>query len=380
MTLALIAISAGLGSLALIFCVLVLRLRSAPCADGGVASAISDINLRMDSMVRELTGALELAEEESRRLRLQSALMGSIELEEVLERTLEAARTIAGVDAALVTLRGPAGGKPVVATLGLSSTEAELGFAVGPPDGPSARTISLSYRYDETAIEQNGSAIRGGLAVPLLFEGEPIGHLAIFTRSAEAGSDHGQLPELEVLAERAGPALENARRFGEARTLADFDGLTGLHNRRYFHETLAREVSRANRYGRELSLLVFDLDDFKAINDRIGHLAGDGVLADAAERIREVKRSADVACRVGGDEFAVILPESTVADADHLSQRIQTAISARTLGNAGRLRISAGVAELRPTDDAASLFQRADDALYQAKGNGKGQTMSAGGG
>src|SRR5207237_10070449 len=120
------------------------------------------------------------------------------------------------------------------------------------------------------------------------------------------------------LAKRAGPAIGNARRFREARQLADLDALTGLHNRRYFHETLAREVARAHRYGRQLALVIFDLDDFKAINDRIGHLSGDGVLAETAERVRDVVRSADIACRVGGHDFAVILPDSSTADADHL--------------------------------------------------------------
>ena len=89
---------------------------------------------------------------------------------------------------------------------------------------------------------------------------------------------------------RAGPAIENARRFREARHQADLDALTGLHNRRYFHETLARETARAQRYNRRLALIVFDLDDFKAINDRIGHLAGDTVLAEVAERVRDVVR------------------------------------------------------------------------------------------
>ena len=142
--------------------------------------------------------------------------------------------------------------------------------------------------------------------------------------SAPAGT-----AELEELALRAGPAIDNARRFREARQLADLDALTGLHNRRYFHETLAREVARAQRYSRSLALVVFDLDDFKAINDRIGHLAGDGVLAEAADRVRDVVRSADVACRVGGDEFAVILPESSLKDADQLYKRLEQAISIR---------------------------------------------------
>ena len=158
--------------------------------------------------------------------------------------------------------------------------------------------------------------------------------------------------------------------------MADLDALTALHNRRYFHETLAREVARAQRYDRSLALLVLDLDDFKAINDRIGHLAGDGVLAEAADRIRDVVRSADVACRVGGDEFAVILPESSLKDGDQLYQRLQHAISIRPVGQAGRLHLSAGVTELRPDDDATSFFERADEALYRAKGAGKGTVVA----
>jgi two-component system cell cycle response regulator len=153
--------------------------------------------------------------------------------------------------------------------------------------------------------------------------------------------------------------------------------LTGLHNRRYFHETLARECARAHRYERKLALIVFDLDDFKEINDRIGHLAGDTVLAEAAERVRSVVRTADIACRVGGDEFAVILPESSLDDADQLYRRIQNAISSRPLEQGGNLYLSAGVAELRAEDDPVSFFQRADDALYRAKEAGKGRVVSA---
>src|SRR5205807_9821412 len=121
--------------------------------------------------------------------------------------------------------------------------------------------------------------------------------------------------------------------------LADLDALTSLHNPRYLHVTRAREVARAQRYERELALIVFDLDDFKEVNDRIGHLAGDSVLADAAERVRDVVRSADIACRVGGDEFAVILPESTLTDADQLYRRIQSAVSTRPIAQVGKLHL-----------------------------------------
>ena len=103
------------------------------------------------------------------------------------------------------------------------------------------------------------------------------------------------------------------------------------------------EVARAHRYGRRLALVIFDLDDFKAINDRIGHLAGDGVLAEVAERVRAVVRSADVACRVGGDEFAIILPESTLAP-DSGGRGLETD---RRRGDAAALRGSSGTSVRR---------------------------------
>ena len=237
------------------------------------------------------------------------------------------------------------------------------------------RSIAVEYEYGP-GESQSRAPIRAGVAVPLRNHGEQLGYLSAYSRMGrDAFGDAGNA-ELEELALRAGPAIDNARRFREARQLADLDALTGLHNRRYFHETLAREVARAHRYNRELALIVLDLDDFKAINDRIGHLAGDAVLAEAADRVRDVVRSADVACRVGGDEFAVILPESGLEDADQLYGRLQAAVSSRPVGQAGRLNISAGVTELRPDDDAISFFQRADEALYRAKGAGKGTVVT----
>ena len=123
--------------------------------------------------------------------------------------------------------------------------------------------------------------------------------------------------------------------------------------------------------------MVFDIDNFKDVNDRLGHLAGDTVLAEAAARVREVVRSADIPCRIGGDEFAVVLPESSIEQADQLFIRIQNAISGEPIGQAGRLKVSAGVAELQAEDDSISLFERADEALYRAKEAGKGRSMAA---
>src|SRR5436309_3415736 len=374
-TTVLVAAGAALATLVLVSLVLLVRSRrSSRGGEQQLLEVVSEMNERMETMVRELSDSLERAREEGRRNRYLTELAGSIDLDEVLSRTLEAGGAVPGVDAALVSIPSE-DGKPIVATLGLSTEEAQRQVITGPPDSHEARAISLVYQY-VPGSETAGELIHSGLAVPVPGEAGAIGILSVYSRSPEHRFAEEEMRELEELAQRAGPAIENARRFREARQLADLDALTGLHNRRYFHETLAREVARANRYGRRLALIVFDLDDFKAINDRIGHLAGDAVLAETAERVRDVVRSADVACRVGGDEFAVILPESAAADADQLYHRLLGAVDSRPVGQAGRLSVSAGIAELREDDDPTRVFEGAHEALYNAKEHGKAQVVA----
>jgi diguanylate cyclase (GGDEF)-like protein len=371
-----IGIAVAFGACVLLLAVLLVVLvrRSQRRADGRVDEVVRTLEVRMDELAQELAGAVDRAEEEGRRSRFLGEIAGSIDLDEVLARTLEAAGKLPGCDAAMIRLEGH--DKPIVATLGLSAEEAERQAIAGPPGGRPARSIEIVYRYPD-GLPDAEELVHSGLAVPLSDDGGRAGYLTVFTRTTGRRFEDEDVRRLEELALRAGPAIENARRFREARQLADLDGLTGLHNRRYFHETLAREVARAHRYNRKAALIVFDLDDFKDVNDRIGHLAGDAVLAEAAERVRDVVRSADIACRVGGDEFAVILPESGLPDAQRLYARIQSAVSDRPMGGAGRLRLSAGLVELKSGDDSVSFFERADEALYRAKEAGKGQAVSA---
>ena len=376
-TTVLVAIGAALLALVLVAIVLLLRVRrSARANEARLLELTAEMNMRMKEMIGELTESLELAREEGRRNRYLAEVAGSIDLDEVLARTLEASGAVPGVDAALVSV-AEEGQNPVVVTLGLSPDEAQRQVLSGPPDAHEPRAIVLGYRYPPE-MEGTAGLIHSGLAVPVPTEAGPIGFLAVYSRSRDHSFPEDAIRELEELVQRAGPAIENARRFREARQLADLDALTGLHNRRYFYETLAREVARARRYGRQLALIVFDLDDFKAINDRIGHLAGDAVLAETAERVRDVVRSADIACRVGGDEFAVILPESSTADADQLYHRLLGVISSRPVGHAGRLSVSAGIAELREDEAPTTFFERADEALYRAKEHGKAQVVTYG--
>src|SRR5262252_1594749 len=300
-----------------------------------LAEAVDEMRQRVDTLVSELSGALERAERESRRNRLLGELGSSIELDDLVDRMLDAATEIEGFDAAVVTIE-ESGNSPTVAARGLTPEEAARPPSSGLGASAPARTISLFWRRPDY---------------------EP---------------SRDQIEAAEYLAESCVPAILNARRYREARQLAETDALTGLFNQRYFHETLRREVLRAQRYGRSLALVVLDLDDFKAVNDRIGHLAGDGVLSQIAEGLGQAVRSVDIACRVGGDEFAVILPESGVTEANQLYRRVQENMRDMAAGVEGqRLRFSAGIAELEHGDTAAALFERADPALYRAKDLGK---------
>ena len=365
---------AALVAVAAVLAIVVVRRisRDRPEQNEHLVRAVDDMRLKMDELSQDLSDALERAERESRRNRLFGELGGSIDLEELMDRVLDAAMEIPGFDAAMILVEGQAGTSTIV-TRGMTADET----AKPPTSGVAGAlpgTITVTYRYGrERELMPDSELICGGVFIPLMGrELSPVGTLSLFWRS----SDHEPLAEhieqAESLVASAIPAIENARRYGEARKLAETDALTGLYNQRYFHETLRREVLRAQRYERNLALIVFDVDDFKAINDQIGHLAGDRVLAQAADRLREAVRSVDVPARIGGDEFAVILPESDAEDADQLYRRVQSSMRGTSLGTDDeRLRLSAGIAELQHGDTAAGLFERADGALYRAKDLGK---------
>jgi diguanylate cyclase (GGDEF)-like protein len=171
------------------------------------------------------------------------------------------------------------------------------------------------------------------------------------------------------------PKIIEAHALGAIESEAVSDGLTGLYNRRYFEEALVREVERARRYDLESTLLLVDLDGFKAINDTRGHQEGDRVLQEVAEVVRRHLRASDIACRFGGDEFAVILCDTPRDEALAVAERIRADVE-RAFERA--VTISAGLATV--PDDARSteeLVANADRALYAAKRGGRNGTVPA---
>lgn len=160
------------------------------------------------------------------------------------------------------------------------------------------------------------------------------------------------------------------------------DALTGLNNRRYLDTHLATLVDRSHRRDRPLSVLITDIDHFKAINDVHGHEGGDHVLREFARRIRGAVRGADLACRYGGEEFVVVMPDTTPEVAAQVAERLRTAIAAMPFqtaaeGGAAVVTTSVGIATLESDGEGAdSLMRRADQALYQAKNAGRNRVVS----
>jgi len=193
----------------------------------------------------------------------------------------------------------------------------------------------------------------------------------------------------EIVAEAAGHALERAQLFERIQRanerlerLAVTDALTGLYNRRHFHQRLQDEYQRSKRYDLPLACLMFDIDDFKKINDTYGHLQGDTVLREIAVRTNGVIRKTDICARYGGEEFVVIMPQTRLAGARSQAQRLLEVLrSSKYPGMPAKARVtvSVGVAvlDLEKMDNCDALVAQADVALYEAKRLGKNRVVVA---
>jgi diguanylate cyclase (GGDEF)-like protein len=242
--------------------------------------------------------------------------------------------------------------------------------------------LTASLRADERIRADAAGTVVG---LPLACRGRRIG--AVIAMDSEASSRQprlspGVLRAIRMLLEPAAVALDNALQLKRAEALSVTDDLTRLYNSRYLNQVLRRETKRASRSGRPLSLLFIDLDGFKSINDTHGHLFGSRALVEAATVIRGSARETDVVARFGGDEFALILPDTGAEGAYAVGERIRERIADHIFltgeGLTIRLTASVGVATL--PDVAASadeLVHAADAAMYQVKARGKNGIQAA---
>lgn len=228
-----------------------------------------------------------------------------------------------------------------------------------------------------TGEEYIKRGIRSVLYLPLVNKGEVLGVLILGSKLVAAYSTE-QTMLLEHLAAQIAAPIENSRLFAKTEEIARIDGITELFNRRHFDERMHEELDRHSRYGDTLSLLLIDLDNFKKYNDTFGHLAGDRLLVHAAVQVKAATRSSDLVFRYGGDEFAVILPNSSTIDAFNVAERMREKFALEMSGRQLDITISIGVASW-PGDGRTldELCYAADMALYYAKRTGQNRTSIA---
>ena len=242
--------------------------------------------------------------------------------------------------------------------------------------------VSLDRRLSQEKSDPPAAAV----AFPLECRGRTVGALVAIDRapaSREPKFAGASLLVLTAALEPGAIALDNALRMQRAEALSVTDDLTQLYNSRFLSQALRRETKRASRSGRPLSLLFIDLDGFKAINDTHGHLYGSSALVEAAAVIRASARETDMVARFGGDEFALVLPDTGTDGALAVGERIREKIAAHGFlmgeGLDIKLTVSVGVATLPDVAETAEqLIQAADEAMYWVKDRGKNGIHIAG--
>ncbi len=286
----------------------------------------------------------------------------------------------------LVLAAGLDGRTHAMAARALTAAQETAAHGAG---GWAMRTGEVFCSADVTAdrrLTVHDVAAVAAVAFPLECRGKTIGAVIAVDRAparTEPRFAPATLAAMRAALEPGGIALDNALRVQRAEALSVTDDLTNLYNSRYLSQVLRRETKRASRSGRPLSLLFVDLDGFKSINDTHGHLYGSRALVEAAGVIRASARETDMVARFGGDEFAVVLPDTGSEGAVAVGERLRARVAAfRFLEGDGlslALTASVGVATL--PDVAASaegLIQAADDAMYWVKDHGKNGIHVAG--
>ena len=273
----------------------------------------------------------------------------------------------------------------VKALMGFKNPEAikKITFAVG--EGVSGQVIKSCKKIyipdthkESQYLYYKGERFEDGsfLSLPLVFQDNLIGVLN-FTRPDPYAFSDEEIDLLEAAASQMAIALMNAKLYDTMKEVAILDELTQIYNRRYFYQILPQEVVRAKRFRKQTSLLMIDIDHFKLYNDTYGHIAGDILLREFAQLIPHYLREVDFWARFGGEEFAVILPNTSKASSKIVATKILDAISKHNFPKSssqpgGRLTVSIGIASY-PVDarDYEVLVKNADAALYKAKRKGR---------
>ncbi|MCA9521087.1 MAG: diguanylate cyclase [Myxococcales bacterium] len=317
---------------------------------------------------------------------LTSALNATLNLDDILERLLDSLAQVIPHQRAIALLRQGDAFR-VHASRGYENRDELKRLRVRPADDDFFAELLLTQTpicIDNTAVEPvfkgyGTQMMRSWLGAPLISSDEVSGAILLAHPETERFST-GEADIAATFCGQAVIAIENARLFSEVQRLAITDELTGTHNRRHFFTLAEREIARARRYQRPLSLLMIDVDHFKSVNDTYGHDTGDDVLKTIAARLRASIRDLDVLARFGGEEFVILLPEIDDFTAESVvAERLRQTIDDTPVSTSHgpiSMTISIGVAAFHEeTHDVHQLVKAADNALYGAKSSGRNRVM-----
>jgi diguanylate cyclase (GGDEF)-like protein len=292
-----------------------------------------------------------------------AAVMGrSLDIGETAEIAVAETLALLGIDAGAVWLRERTKYR-LAHTIGIDSDQVEGYVAEAGPDVKAAvsAVARSESRVDSVNAQHGWNALRAQLRVA----GRTVGMMSVGTQRDRVFQASDMLL-MAAVGDQVAIALDRSRQFSnEART----DHLTGVANRREFERVMEREVALAERHGRQLTVMMIDVDDLKKINDRQGHGAGDAALRLVAQELHRVLRASDLCGRLGGDEFAVAMPYTDVHRAREVARRLRGSIQSMSLGSksAHSVEVSIGLAEWRTGMDWQAVCQGADMELYDDK-------------
>jgi len=329
-------------------------------------------------------------------IEIAGTVVSTLDVDTVLQAVLLSAMRFAGTPAGSVVLLDEEKNEIcLVAHEGLSSEFVKNERSKIVPGGFTEQALRAreiicigEIPYEPLYRDANPLMLREGIksliCIPLILKRKTIGILYLDDFVPRV-FDREKLKLLSVFVSFAAVAIENAKLHNSTKMLAITDCLTGLRNYRYFVQIFKQEIDRAERYNKPLSIIMMDVDDFKAFNDNFGHFIGDQVLVKVGEIINATMRKVDFAFRYGGEEFAILLPETHLEKACLLAERLRGKIEQETIGaidelNSQGITVSIGVAAY-PEDGSTmeELFKQVDGLMYKAKKLGKNRVYSGNG-
>jgi diguanylate cyclase (GGDEF)-like protein len=235
------------------------------------------------------------------------------------------------------------------------------------------------------AQELIAAGVHGVIGAPIVAGETRLGALVLYSLSSARRFSERYLSLVDAVGRQAGVAIQNSRLYEEIQQLAATDPLTGLYNRRHFYTLASHEFNMARRFNQSITAIMVDIDHFKRVNDTYGHLVGDIVLQNVANRCNKILRQSDILCRYGGEEFVILMIGTSLESALQIAERLRKRIADTPIETEGKsisITVSLGVSALGPYMHPVSLtgldilINRADQALYTSKENGRNRVTT----